>query len=161
MFSSLCSVGIVSSLLGTPIMSKLKAYNAFQKLLVGYCLVTMAAVLAVNRPVMPGAVIACWLLFGAGVQPLIPLSFEHAAEITYPVPADSSASMLMTGANIMGFVLTFAITPLLTYEESATCRWVTAHVRGGRVQPDGRTSGWTCTPTSLRSVITLHVGDVL
>lgn len=102
-------------------MARARTYTNLQKGLMAYTLAATAALLAVTRPGISGAVIACWLAFGAGVQPLIPLSFEHAAEITFPTPADVSAAVLMAAANVLGLAATLGVTPLLGLPDSANC----------------------------------------
>jgi hypothetical protein len=60
-------------------------------------------------------------VFGACVQPVLPIALEHAAEVTYPIPADTSSSVLLVAANLVGMVLTFVLGSTLNLPVSANC----------------------------------------
>lgn len=47
------------------------------------------------RPLGRTVVIASWSFLGLTLEPLMPLTLEHAAEMTFPVPADSSTALLL------------------------------------------------------------------
>ena len=51
----------------------------------------------------------------------MPLTLEHASELSYPVPADSSTGLLLVLANLIGTGLIFACTALLNLQVSAEC----------------------------------------
>ena len=119
--TALLGLGIITAMVAAPVMARTRAYALLQKGVMLGCLLATVAVLAVNRPGSPAAVISSWLLLGAGLQPLQPLTLEHAAEMTYPVPADVSSAMLQTGANLVATVQTFVVSPLLNLPASANC----------------------------------------
>jgi hypothetical protein len=119
--AALLALGVVTAVAAAPIMARTRAYCALQKIVMVFCLAATVFVLAVNRPGRPALVVGAWLLLGAGLQPLLPLTLEHAAEMTYPVPADVSSAVLQTGANVIATVQTFAITPLLGMGGAADC----------------------------------------
>jgi hypothetical protein len=128
--AALLALGVVTSLVAGPIMQRTRAYARLQKVVMGFCLLSTVAVLAANRPSIPGGVIATWLALGAGLQPLVPLSLEHAAEMTYPVPADVSSAILQTGANVIATVQTFALAPLLNLGPTTDCSSVVTPAAG-------------------------------
>lgn len=49
------------------------------------------------------------------------MSLELAAEITFPIPADNSATLLFTVGIAVYFVLAMVIAPLLHLNTSKTC----------------------------------------
>ena len=77
-----------------------------------------------------GFQVISWLLLGAFIQPLVPVSLEHAAELTYPIPADTSSAVLQTGANSLALFITFSLNPLLNYDASASCSSVITPAAG-------------------------------
>lgn len=74
-----------------------------------------------NKPNDLPQLIAAWNVFGLFTGPLIPVTLEFAAEMTYPVPADNSAALLFTCVNWVALSLTLGLSPLLGYKESSTC----------------------------------------
>lgn len=119
--AALLALGIVVAFAAAPVMQRTRAYNLLQKVVMGLCAAATVFVLAVNRPGNSALVIGAWLILGAWIQPLLPLTLEHAAEMTYPVPADVSSAVLQTCANIVATIQTFAITPLLDLKGSSDC----------------------------------------
>jgi hypothetical protein len=67
---------------------------------------------------------------GAVLMPILPATLEHAAECTYPIPADSSSSLLLVMANVVSMLLTFALTPLLAMPVSANCSAIVTPASG-------------------------------
>lgn len=59
-------------------------------------------VFATARHGSPWAVLAAWSVAGFFMGPLTPLSFEHAAEMTFPVSANSSTTILNILGNLVG-----------------------------------------------------------
>lgn len=77
--------------------------------------------LGVNTPSNAILIVAAWIFYGFISGPLTPITLEHAAEITYPIPADNSAALLFTGVNLLFLAVTLGVTPMLTYDVSAYC----------------------------------------
>jgi hypothetical protein len=119
--AALLALGVVAAVAAAPVMSRTRAYCLLQKLVLGFCLAATVLVLLVNRPGNAPLVVGAWLLLGAGLQPLLPLTLEHAAEMTFPVPADVSSAVLQTCANVAAMGQTFALTPLLVSGAAADC----------------------------------------
>ena len=107
-----------------PVVEATRAYLALQR---GFSYATVAAtvgVLAMAREGHAGWVLAAWGLLGFAMGPLTPVSFEHAVEVTYPVPAQASNTILNVVSNLVGFMQTVGITPLLDSGRSLTCSGV-------------------------------------
>jgi MFS family permease len=122
--AALLGVGIVSSFAIGAFLQRSNAYLLTQKLLTAACAVATLGILAVNRPGSPGAVVALWCVLGAAIQPLMPASLEHAAEMTFPVSADSSAALLLVAANVFGCILTLVLTVLVAEPSFTRCSTV-------------------------------------
>lgn len=120
--ASLLGVGVASSF-GIGFILKLTgfAYVTTQKLLVCGCAAATVAVLLVNSPNHVALVIAMWCFVGAVLQPLMPVTLEHAAEMTFPMVADSSSTILLVAANLIGCVLTFVLTALVALPSFSNC----------------------------------------
>jgi hypothetical protein len=119
--AGLLGAGVVTSFLVGPVMVRTRAYTWLYK---GFLILTTAMTLwtlGANQPGNVGMVIASWLMMGAMSMPLIPLSFELAAEVTFPIPADNSSALLMFGANTLALILTFALVPAYQLPPSAEC----------------------------------------
>lgn len=123
-------VGVITAFLITPVMARLKAFVPLQR---GFTLFALAAGLFVfggNQPGSSGAVIASWATTGAAVQPLLPISLEHAAEQTFPIPPDSSTAILLSLTNVYYLIITYVMTALLTYDVSLTCSSIVTPTAG-------------------------------
>lgn len=66
-------------------------------------------------------VVASFALLGFFLIPLLPLSLENAAECTFPVPEDTSATLLLGLGQITGIALIFALTALLSMDVVQSC----------------------------------------
>lgn len=119
--AALLGVGMLCSFAVGPLLQRYKRYALSQKLAMAAAAASVAFVLAANRPGSAGLVYAAWCSAGAVLMPLLPLSLEHAAEATFPVSADASSAVLLTGANVVGMCLIFALGPMLQLPASAAC----------------------------------------
>lgn len=122
--AALLGVGTLAAFLFEPVMRSTRAYVELQKAVTWGSALASLLVLAANRPGPPSLVIGAWAVFGAFVQPLMPLSLELAYELSYPVPADVSTGILMTLANLVGAGLILACTSLLQAKDSVNCTTV-------------------------------------
>ena len=105
-----------------PLVEQTRAYLELQQ---SFSWLTAASALGVFASARPGgmwAVLAAWAASGFFMGPLTPLSVEHAAEMTYPIAANSSTTVLNILANLVGFVETVLLTPLLQLTRSADCQ---------------------------------------
>ena len=107
-----------------PVVESTRAYVALQRFFSWATAVTAFMVLGTAVPNATTAVLIAWAALGFSMGPLTPISFEHAAEMTYPLPANSSTSLLNVVSNLVGFVQTVIITPLLAGTDSETCSTV-------------------------------------
>jgi hypothetical protein len=101
-----------------------RAYVAMQRIFSWATAATVFMVLGTAVPNATAAVFISWAALGFSMGPLTPISFEHAAEMTYPLPANSSTSLLNIVSNLVGFIQTVIITPLLADGDSSTCSTV-------------------------------------
>lgn len=102
----------------------LRRYNNhlfMQKAVTVLCCAACIWCLGVNVPGNAVLIIASWIFYGFITGPLIPITLEHAAEITYPVPADNSAALLFTGVNLFFLAIALGVTNLLTFDVSVNC----------------------------------------
>jgi hypothetical protein len=94
---------------------------------VGWSLCTcagMGIVLAVTRGGVPqAAVVAAWAALGLFSGTLLngALTMEHAAEMTFPLPANVSVAILSVTSSIVSFLQVVAATALLQARASAAC----------------------------------------
>jgi MFS family permease len=119
--AALLGVGVLASFAIGVWLQRSTAYVITQKLLVIACAAATVGILGVNRPGNAGPIVAMWCLLGAAIQPLMPVSLEHAAEMTYPVSADSSSTVLLVAANVFGCILTLILTVLLAQPSFSNC----------------------------------------
>ena len=75
-----------------------RAYLELQQGFSALTAVSIVGVMAMARPSPAWAVLLAWSVAGFFMGPLTPLSFEHAAEMTFPIAANSSTTIL----NILG-----------------------------------------------------------
>jgi uncharacterized membrane protein YcgQ (UPF0703/DUF1980 family) len=129
--------GIIASYLVAIILSVYKNYTTIQ-ITVGV-LASAACIWCLGQQIpanLDGSksnmvlLIASWIVFGFLSTPLIPITLEHAAEITYPIPADNSAALLFFGVNTVCLAVTLGITSLLTQTESTSCNSIVTPASG-------------------------------
>jgi len=108
-------------LAAAPVVESTRAYLALQRTFSWLTFATVLAVLGTARAGQTGAVLAAWAALGFTMGPLTPVSFEHAVEMTFPLPAQASNAILNIVSNLVGFLQTVGITPLLAHGPSATC----------------------------------------
>ena len=116
--------GLVASAAMGAAMRATRAYLPLQRGIMVAAVIATLAVLAAARPGAPAAVMATWAALGATLPPLVPLTLEHAAEVTFPISADASNAALIVGATAFSFLLTLGLTPLLRYPASVSCSTV-------------------------------------
>jgi MFS family permease len=119
--AALLGAGILTSFAVGPLLQRTKAYIPIQK--ADMLLSAAAAVFAlfVNKPDNTALVLIAWCVLGATLMPLLPITLETAAEMTFPIPADTSTAVLLITANLIGTALTFILGPLLALPVSANC----------------------------------------
>jgi len=67
-------------------------------------------------------VVAAYIVYGMIGGPIIPITLEYAAEMTYPIPADNSAALLFVGVNYFALFATLGVGRLLATDPvSRTC----------------------------------------
>lgn len=121
---ALLGVGVVTSFGVGVLLQRTKAYLGTQKAIMVASVAAAVFALAVNRPGNAGLVIGAWCVLGAVLEPLLPVTLEAAAELTSPIPADSSTTVLLVAANLVGTILIFVLGPLLALPASADCTTV-------------------------------------
>ena len=98
-----------------------RQYLPLQRRLQALCCAATAVLLVNTRPLAARQLLLAWAACGAAQGPLGPLTLEHAAQLTYPVPADSSSAALFMASNLASFAQTAAMQMLLTRPVSALC----------------------------------------
>jgi len=104
-----------------PVVETTRAYLTLQRAFSWGTFLMCIVVLGTAKPGNPAAVLGAWAALGFTMGPLTPISFEHAVEMTYPIPPNSSNTILNMVSNLVGFFQTVGITPLLTFPVSAQC----------------------------------------
>jgi MFS family permease len=104
-----------------PMVESTRAYVALQRGFSWASLAGAVAVMATARPSGFAAMLAAWALVGFCVGPLSPITYEHAVEMSFPIPAQTSAAVLIVSSNLLGFMETLGVTLLLKRPASASC----------------------------------------
>ena len=120
----LASGGIVGNVLLAPIMQASKKYHLLQQLVTAATAAGVAALLLQTRPGDAVGVLMAWTLLGVVQGPLGPLTFEHGAELTFPISPENSITFLALTVNFIGFSQILALTPLLALPVSTSCETV-------------------------------------
>lgn len=120
--AALLGGGVVSCLAAAPLLTPgRRGYTALQRRLVFAAAATTLLVMAANRPGQPGAVLLAWGALGCAQGPLGPVTLEHAAEMTFPMSADSSSAALFIASNLWSFMQVSVLARLLMARESQDC----------------------------------------
>ncbi len=120
--AALMAAGVLSCAAAAPLLSAGgHSYVNVQRWLVFASAAATMLVLATNKPGNAGALLASWAALGAAQGPLGPVTLEHAAEMTFPMSADSSSAALFIISNLWSFVQVSALSPLLARRVSRTC----------------------------------------
>jgi FLVCR family MFS transporter 7 len=111
--ASLLLTGMVFMLILGRVMEQTRAYWELQRgVMVGAWIATVA-VMAAEKPGDRAGLLLAWCLLGSFLQPLMPLSLEHAAEMTFPLSADVSNSALFVACNVFSSLFTVLLAPML------------------------------------------------
>lgn len=128
--AALLGVGVLASFVMGFVLQRTKAYTLTQKVFMAASAAASAFILAANRPGAETLILVSWCVLGAALMPVLPVTLELAAEITYPVSADNSASLLLTAANVASTGITFALSGLLEYQVSVDCSSIVTPAAG-------------------------------
>lgn len=129
--AALLFAGVVGAAVVAPILARYRNYCTMQKVVTVLACSAAVWVLGTGVPGAQGHLIASWLVYGALVAPLIPITLEHAAEVTYPTPPDVSAALLFFSINALCFALTLGLGDMLArYDVSLTCASVVTPFSG-------------------------------
>lgn len=85
-------------------MEKTKQYALLQKVCVVFACGAMLFMLGSLAPDHDAQVAASFGLLGFFLIPLLPVNLESAAEVTYPVPEDNSAAVVLSAGQLLGIV---------------------------------------------------------
>jgi hypothetical protein len=85
------------------------------------------------RPGGAAALLAASAVLGAAAVPLLPLTLENAAELTFPIAEDSSASLLTSAGKLAGVVFVLILQPLVGRGACATVLTPAAGVVAGAI----------------------------
>ncbi len=119
--AALLAAGVVACAALAPMLRRQPGYLPLQRALVLASASTAALLLASNRPLAAPQLLAAWAAFGAAQGPLGPVTLEHAAEMTFPMSADSSSAALFIASNLCSFAQASTLQPLLARPVSARC----------------------------------------
>jgi hypothetical protein len=119
--AALLGAGFVAAFITGIVMETTKMYLHLQRFFMVAAVLATAGVFAAAKPGNGSGILFAWGCLGCALQPLMPLTLEHAAEITFPLPADVSTAALFVVANLFGLVFTIIMTPLLHLPASAQC----------------------------------------
>jgi len=99
--------GLVGAVLAGFLLESCKAHTTIIRCWsIGVMGATILFVFMLQRNLKVPLAVAFGVL-GFSVLPLLPLTFEVAAEHTYPIPEDSSAAVLMSAGQLYGIAFTF------------------------------------------------------
>ena len=100
----------------------------------GVALACVASTLFFVSALAPGRtplLLASWGVLGATVNPVTPLSLQHAAELTFPVSPDISSAAVLVAGNLLACVLVLTL-PLVinSYLPDVACSTVATPLAG-------------------------------
>lgn len=113
--------GVLSSFLVGGLMEATKAYLPLQRGVAGASLLAIVFFAAARRSGNRRLLLLSFAAAGVALQPFMPVTLEHAAEMTFPVGADVSASVLFVLANVWSAILVLITTSQLASSKSLTC----------------------------------------
>lgn len=93
--AALLGTGVVCAFAVGGVMERTKEYVLLQKGNMVLYALAVVGLYASNRPGNTVGLFVAWCSLGAVLEPLMPLTLEHAAEMSYPLPADSSTALLL------------------------------------------------------------------
>jgi sugar phosphate permease len=82
--AALLATGIVSAFIIGGVMEATKAYLELQRGVMIAAFVATVGVLAATRPAYPAMLLLAYCLLGAALQPLMPVTLEHAVSLSLP-----------------------------------------------------------------------------
>jgi FLVCR family MFS transporter 7 len=121
---ALLLAGLIAAGVAGAVLDKTRALVPMLHVLIALCVASTIFVLASLRKGAEEVMIAAFAVLGATLIPLLPVSLENAAECTYPVREDSSASLLLGIGQIVGIAAIFALQALLNTDSAQSCESV-------------------------------------
>jgi FLVCR family MFS transporter 7 len=122
--AALLGAGILAAFGLGAVLESTKAYLPLQRGVMAAAVLTTALALTTARPGSAALLLIAYCALGCALQPLNPITLEHAAEMTFPLSPEVSSSVLYMFANTFAFALVFVLTPLLALPVSAQCTTV-------------------------------------
>lgn len=122
--AALLGAGILAAFVLGAVLESTKAYLPLQRGVMAAAVLTTALALTTARPGSAALLLIAYCALGCALQPLNPITLEHAAEMTFPLSPEVSSSVLYMFANTFAFALVFVLTPLLALPVSAQCTTV-------------------------------------
>ena len=111
---------LTSGIIGT-YLEKSKALVPVLRISIIIALIMLTIFLIFLRPNIPIGLYITSGILGAAVVPILPVGLENAAECTYPILEDTSASAMTMFGKYLGVIITFILQPLLSLSMVSTC----------------------------------------
>jgi FLVCR family MFS transporter 7 len=118
---ALLAAGLIGAGIAGAVLDKTGKYVPMLKTLIAGTVLAVLFMLGSLQPGNPDVAIAAFGVLGLLLIPLLPVSLENAAECTFPVPADTSASFLLGIGQLVGIVAIFALDPLIALPATQRC----------------------------------------
>ena len=109
----LIGLGLVGAAIVGVVMDRTHRYRLALRIGFGFTFVFTVILTLVLRPGMIDGVAALFALLGLFMMPMLPTSFNAAAEVTYPVSEDISSGLLMTAGQLTGIAFIFGLDALI------------------------------------------------
>jgi hypothetical protein len=77
------------------------------------CFCFIVLLVCMLRPDNGAGLVFAFAITGFALLPMLPSSFELAAEIVYPLPLDLAVGLLVCGGNVLGIPITFGLQALI------------------------------------------------
>jgi hypothetical protein len=119
--AALLGAGLVGAAIAGAALDSTQAFAPLLQLGIALALASMLFLLSSLRPGAEGALIASFGVTGAFLMPLLPLALENAAEASFPVSEDNSASLMLGMGNYVGLACVFVLEALLPLPAVSSC----------------------------------------
>lgn len=116
--ASNCSIafivcGLVGAGISSAVLEKTRRYAEVVKGGFFLCLCFIVLLVCMLRPNNEAGLVFAFAITGFALLPMLPSSFELAAEIVYPLPLDLAIGLLVMGGNVLGIPITFGLQGLM------------------------------------------------
>lgn len=111
-------IGLLGAFLSGVLLDRIHKYKLFLRIILTFGLIFTVGLTLSLRLNSLDAIGAMFALLGFFSLPFLPVAFEAAVEVTFPIPEDISSGILMTSGQLTGIAFIYGLSALIKQQSS-------------------------------------------